>query len=178
MKKLTITAVTLLVVGLAYWLISPQLVDKEVLEDPILEEESVVIEGLLLTNLFEDVEVGSALQSFNEQENVKTFNGIEFTLTPSPNPIIVGEETILTYNLMIDGRPANDMQTQDGIYGKGVALHIESLERIPVSIVRKVTPHGTLEFRAAFPKSGEYTIFTQFKRNGEIVTTDFDVPVR
>lgn len=177
MKKTVITIIILIVLGIVYWVISSNSIDKVGLEQPVAEGQNAVGENLLLTQLFEDIEVGSVLKFLNTQENVKTFDGIQFTLTAKPNPIVAGEETILTYNLMIDGRPASDMQTQDGVYGKGVAVHRESLELVPVDIVRRVTPHGTLEFRAIFPKIGEYKIFTQFKRGGEVITTDFDVSV-
>jgi hypothetical protein len=178
MKKGLIIIAMIVGVGITYWLISPFFINKRVSQELPAGGEGTVTEDSLVVTLFEDVDVGSSLQSFNDQESVKTFNGIEFTLTPTPHPIVAGEETLLTFHLRIDGLPATDMQTQSGVYGKGVIVHKERLEIVPIDMVRRVTPHGTLEFRTTFPGSGEYKIFTQFKRNDEIITTDFSLSVQ
>lgn len=146
-------------------------------EEKITETEAV--NDSFKVALFENVEVGpigsALLQPSGTQDKTKVFNGVEFTLTPLPNPAIAGQETSLTFNLKIDGRPATDMETYMGVYGLGAAIHKETLEVAPVSIVKKVTPHGTLEFRATFPSKGEYLVITQFKRAGEIITTSFSI---
>jgi hypothetical protein len=173
MRKL-LPILIILVIALAIVFV----VKKKAGETPKIPQEKVAVENPLVLSLFEDVEVGNQiLQNSKIGENIKIFNGIEFTLTPSPKIPIAGEETLLTYNLKIDGRPATDMETHMGVYGRGAAIHKESLEVVPVSILKKVTPHGTLEFQTIFPKKGEYLVVTQFKRAGQIITTNFSVSV-
>ena len=135
----------------------------------------------LVIKLFGDLEVGESYrlvsETSKEEESVKMFEGIRFTLTPSPKPIVVGKETILTFNLNIDGRPAMDMQTHLGSFGNSVAVRRRSLEVVLIFPVKRVTPHGTLEFKTTFPRTGEYEIFTQFKRGGKFITTNFTLYV-
>lgn len=171
MKKLLMILVAVIVVVIAAVLVLER---KDVAEVNL--EEEVTQEVTL--DLFDNTEVGDRLRASDLVKNIKIFNGIEFTLRSIQNPPVAGEETLLIYNLRIDGRPAADMQTEDGIYGKGAAVHRESMEIIPVEIVRRVTAHGTLEFRTIFPQAGEYVVFTQFKRGGNYVTTDFLISVR
>lgn len=129
--------------------------------------------------LFEEVEVGREsnffLESSDRELEARVFDGVKFALLPSPYPPVAGEEALLTFNLMVDGEPATNMETHMGVYGKGVAIHKDTLEVVPVSIVKRPTPHGTLEFRTTFPHGGEYLVLTQFKRAGRIITTHFSV---
>jgi hypothetical protein len=174
MKKSLLTLIVL-AIAIILWVV---LADRNDVVPPVAQEASDESDPIILS-LFEDVDVNAQLlRPFSAEEGKKIFKGIEFTLTPSPNPPLAGKETVLIYNLRIDGKPATDMEKHLGSYGSSTAIEINSFEKVGIDIIRKVTPHGTLEFSAVFPKRGDYLVFTQFKRGGEIITTDFDVSVR
>ncbi|HEY4528689.1 MAG TPA: hypothetical protein VJJ48_02590 [Candidatus Paceibacterota bacterium] len=144
------------------------------------EVERETVQDSLILTLFEPIDVASKydlILTSQIEEVRKTVNNVEFRLTSTPTPPVAGKETILTYNLSIDGKPATDMQTHLGVYGSSAAVRKGTLEVVTIEILRKATPHGTLQFRTVFPESGDYKIFTQFKRGGEIITTDFDISV-
>jgi len=133
----------------------------------------------LAVTISEDIKVGDDYdrEQLGSEENKKSFGGIEFTLTPTPIPLMAGQETMLTFNLRRNGQPTTDMEKYLGAFGHSIVLREGSLDFIHVHPVERITPHGTLEFMVAFPQKGEYKIFTQFKRGGEVITTDFVVSV-
>lgn len=178
MKKLLLIIVPLLLVFTIVFVIR----SNETLQ--VVQTESEALEvppQSLVVTLFESVDVEKignlSIESGSDNENRKTFGGVEFTITPVPNPPSAGDTTTLVYYLQINGQPASDMETSMGVYGKGVAVRKGSKETVPVEIVKKRTPHGTLEFQTVFPQSGDYLVITQFKRGGEVITTHFEIKV-
>ncbi len=133
----------------------------------------------LVVTISEDVKVGDNYNQklLGSEENKKTFDGIEFTLNPTPTPLRAGQESMLTFDLKSNGKAVTDMETYLGALGHSVVLREGSLDFIHVHPMERVTPHGTLEFMVTFPAAGKYKVFTQFQRNGKIITTDFVVSV-
>ncbi|MBA3733480.1 hypothetical protein H0W91_03860 [Patescibacteria group bacterium] len=129
--------------------------------------------------LSEDIKVGGdyTKQPLGSEENKKTFNGIEFTLIPTPTPLVSGKESLLTFNLKRNGQPVSDMEQYLGAFGHSIVFSEDSLDFIHAHPMTRKTPHGTLEFMLTFPEAGKYKVFTQFKRNGKVFTTDFVITV-
>jgi hypothetical protein len=100
-----------------------------------------------------------------------------------------------------DGKPVTDMELYMGMQGhaafvkhdRSVFAHVHPTGSVPMAslgIVQKATedPHATHRMHAAlpsevsfpygFPQTGDYRIFVQFKRAGQVYTGVFDTKVR
>ncbi len=117
-------------------------------------------------------------QATGSEEIRKAFEGNEVTLT-TDKPSVSGQETKLSFALKQDGKPVSDLEEYLGALGHSVILRESSLDFIHAHPVANANQpqDGVVDFMMQFPKAGKYKIFTQFQRNGKIITTDFVISV-
>ncbi len=119
-----------------------------------------------------------ALAREGDRRLTKTFGETKANLTRSPQNLKVGEAVTLNFNLQDaeTGQPLSDLQPYLGERG-----HLVILRQSP-SLSRSDYIHahplpedqaGQVQFQTVFSQAGNYKIWGQFKRNGQIVTTDF-----
>ena len=130
-----------------------------------------------------DLQVGNSAnykpQMIGETTNSKTFEGYQFTLTSNPAKLATGSENILTFDITQDGKVIKDLEKYLGALGHSVILSEGELQFIhahPIEDPVK-SQSGKVNFAVDFPEAGTYKVFTQFQRNGKIITTDFTVTV-
>jgi hypothetical protein len=133
----------------------------------------------LAVTLSEDVKVGSSFVSIplGLEEKNKIFNDMEIALSTTPSQLISGQEELLTFNLMENGKAITDLEEYLGALGHSVILREGTLDFIHAHPVEKTTQNGKVEFIVTFPEAGRYKVFTQFQRDGKIITTEFVVSV-
>ena len=112
----------------------------------------------------------------------KTIGDIQASLDVSQPKLKVGEEVTLTFNLQNAGsrQPVTDLQPYLGERG-----HLVILKQSPkLSRADYIHAHalpeakdGQVQFKTAFPEAGQYKLWGQFKRSGQIITSDFWVEV-
>ena len=130
----------------------------------------------------EDVPIGPATYvpaPLGSEEKTKTFEGYEVTLS-SATLFTAAEETKISFILKQQGKPLTDLEEYLGALGHSVILKEETLDFIhthPITEVHTIQT-GNVDFLITFPESGRYKIFTQFKKNGKVFTTDFIVTVQ
>ena len=137
----------------------------------------------LTTTLSEDVMIGNAAnytpQEIGTTETSKTFDGLTVALSTGSKALVVGTDTQLSYTLTQNGKLVTDLEPYLGALGHAVVLREENLDFIHAHPLENVLDpqHGTVHFVVDFPEAGRYKIFTQFQKNGKIITTDFVVIV-
>lgn len=116
-------------------------------------------------------------ETLGSEERTKKFENIQVTL--SSEPLISNKETTLTFTLQLNGKPVTDLQEYLGALGHSVVLHEGTLAYIHVHPAHgaEQKQNGNVDFMLTFPESGKYKIFTQFEREGKIITTNFVVSV-
>jgi hypothetical protein len=131
----------------------------------------------------EDLQVGNIAnyqpQTIGNTANSKTFDGYQFTLTSNPVKPATGSENILTFDIKQDGKAIKDLEKYLGALGHSVILSEGDLQFIhahPIEDPAKPQT-GKVNFAVDFPEAGTYKVFTQFQRNGKVITTDFVVKV-
>ena len=139
--------------------------------------------GMPLTTVdSEDVAVGNVAnyspQQIGTEETTKTFDGMTAKLA-THGTLTSGADNILMFNLSVNGKPVTDLQPYLGALGHAVVLREGNLDYIHAHPIEDVTAKqsGTVSFMVDFPEAGTYKIFTQFQRNGKVITTDFVVTV-
>lgn len=130
-----------------------------------------------------DLQVGNMAkyqsQTIGETTPSKTFEGYQFTLTSNPLKLATRSENKLTFNITQDGKPIKDLEKYLGALGHSVILSEGDLQFIhahPIEDPAK-PQSGKVNFVVDFPEAGTYKVFTQFQRNGKVITTDFVVTV-
>lgn len=131
---------------------------------------------------FEDVSVGTGVNytpvPLGSEETTKTFDGMQVSLM-THGALTSGSESMLMYNLMANGKPVTDLQTYLGALGHAVILRQDNLDFIHAHPSEDPTAPqtGNVDFMVDFPEVGTYKVFTQFQRNGKVITTDFVLTV-
>ncbi len=119
----------------------------------------------------------------------KTFAGVRFELALNPAEPIGGRPATLKYRLTDDhtGEPVKDLQPYLGAWGHTLILsedasdyiHSHPTEMIPDGVDRtKIFGGPDVSFDAFFPRPGRYRIWSQFQRQGKLITVQFTIIVR
>jgi hypothetical protein len=130
----------------------------------------------------EDVSVGSMAnykpQPIGNEEKTKTFNGIQVTRNTHGMPSSKAE-SMLMFNLSQNGKSITDLEPYLGALGHAVILREGTLDFIHAHPVEEVgaTQTGNVDFMVDFPEAGKYKVFTQFQKDGKVLTTDFVITV-
>lgn len=137
----------------------------------------------LPVTISEDVNVGN-LGNYKQQEigdttSTKTFDGYQFNLSRTPEQLATGREFTLTYTVTQNGKAVKDLEKYLGALGHGVILHEGNLQFIHAHPTEDPTKPqtGKVNFVVDFPEAGKYKVFTQFQKDGKVITTDFVVSV-
>ncbi len=136
----------------------------------------------LAVTLSEDVQIGDMAkytpQPIGTPETTKTFDNLKVTLGTHGTPTS-GAESMLMFSLSSNGKPVMDLQPYLGALGHAVILREGNLDFIHAHPMEDVSQqqNGLVDFMVDFPEAGTYKVFTQFQRNGKVITTDFIVTV-
>ena len=112
----------------------------------------------------------------------KTFDQTIVSFAPTKTPVKAGENVILRFNLQdaTTQQAIADLQPYLGEKGHLVILRQSpTLTREDYIHAHAVpnTPASQIHFATRFPQPGNYKIWGQFNRDGEIVTADYGVEV-
>ena len=109
----------------------------------------------------------------------KVVGGTRVKLT-MPEPF-AGREQLITFDVLDDttGEPAGDLEPYLGATGHllmasadlAVASHAHPIADINGS-------RSNIVFEVLFPRPGDYRLWVQLQRRGQVITTAFTVPVR
>jgi Heavy metal binding domain len=119
-----------------------------------------------------------------DESLTKTIDGTTIKLEWGNKPLTAGVLIPLRYHLSDarTGAPINDLEPYLGAWGHTLILNADQSEYLH-SHPTEMLPDNTkaarggpmVEFRAMFPAAGSYRIWTQFQRNGRIITATFTV---
>src|SRR2546426_5341376 len=119
----------------------------------------------------------------------KTLAGVRFELTLNPAEPVGGRPATLKYHLTDEktGEPVKDLQPYLGAWGHTLILsedvsdyiHSHPTETIPDDEDRtKIFGGPDVSFDAFFPRPGRYRVWSQFQRQGKLITIVFTINVR
>jgi len=119
----------------------------------------------------------------------KTLDGVRFELTLNPPEPLGGRPANLKYHLTDEktGEPVRDLQPYLGAWGHTLILsedvsdyiHSHPTEMIPDRVDRtKIYGGSDVSFDAFFPRPGRYRVWSQFQRQGKLITVAFTIGVR
>ena len=119
----------------------------------------------------------------------KTLEGVRFELTLNPAEPIGGRPATLKFHLTDEktGEPVRDLQPYLGAWGHTLILsedasdyiHSHPTEMIPDGVDRtKIYGGSDVSFDAFFPRPGHYRVWSQFQRQGKLITVAFTIGVR
>ena len=119
----------------------------------------------------------------------KSVSGMRVELTLNPIEPVGGKNVTLKYRLIdaVSGEPVTDLQPYLGAWGHTLILsedgrdyiHSHPSELIPDGADRNQLHGGpNVLFDAFLPRAGRYRIWSQFQRNGEVVTLSFTIAAR
>ena len=119
----------------------------------------------------------------------KTLQGVRFELTLNPSEPVGGRPATLKYHLTDEktGEPIKDLQPYLGAWGHTLILsedvsdyiHSHPTETIPDDADRAQIHGGAdVSFDAFFPRPGRYRVWSQFQRQGKLITVAFTINVR
>ncbi len=117
---------------------------------------------------------------------VKTIEGTRFELKFEPAQPFAGKPAELRYHLVDEktGEPVKDLKPYLGAWGHTLILsgdatdylHSHPTEMIPEDVDRsKIVGGPDVVFDTFFPRPGNYRIWSQFQRQGRIITVPFTV---
>jgi len=114
----------------------------------------------------------------------KTVGSVTAHLELEPAPLVEGQFAHLAFTLTdaTSSRPVTDLQPYLGAFGHALILsedmrdyvHSHPFEDIDAS---KTSGGPTVTFEGYMPKAGRYRAWSQFQRNGEVITIPFTVNV-
>lgn len=112
------------------------------------------------------------------------------TVSSSQMPLRAGEQTTFTASIADASGPVRDLQPWLGMAGHFLArstdgaifAHVHAAEKVPPYgrpiIVQGTTYGPNVRFAYSFPQPGEYRVWMQFKRAGEIITVPLKIVVQ
>jgi len=114
----------------------------------------------------------------------KTAGSVSAHLELEPAPLVEGQFAHLAFTLTDSktGRPVTDLQPYLGAFGHALILsedmrdyvHAHPFEDIDVA---KTFGGPMVTFEGYMPKAGRYRAWSQFQRNGEVITIPFTINV-
>lgn len=137
----------------------------------------------LPVTISQDVNVGNLANykqvAIGNTTTTKTFDGYQFALTKTPLQLATGSENKLTFTITQNDKPVKDLEKYLGALGHSVILSEGDLQFIHAHPVEDPTKPqtGNVNFMVDFPEAGKYKVFTQFQKDGKVITTDFVVIV-
>ena len=143
----------------------------------------------LITAGFDGDLFSSQAQLVPDKILTKTLEGVRFELTLNPTEPVGGRPANLKYHLSDDkrGEPVKDLQPYLGAWGHTLILsedasdyiHSHPTEMIPDNVDRtKIYGGPDVSFDAFFPRPGRYRVWSQFQRQGKLITVSFTINVR
>jgi hypothetical protein len=119
----------------------------------------------------------------------RTVDGVRFDLGLNPSVLLGGKTGTLKYHLTDEktGEPIRDLQPYLGAWGHTLILsedasdyiHSHPSEMIPDSLDRTRIHGGSdVSFEAFFPRPGRYRVWSQFQRQGKLITVSFTIAAR
>jgi hypothetical protein len=119
----------------------------------------------------------------------RTLEGVRFELTLNPAEPVGGRPVTLKYHLADEktGEPIKDLQPYLGAWGHTLMLsedasdyiHSHPTETIPDGADRtRVFGGSDVSFDAFLPRPGRYRVWSQFQRQGKLITITFTINVR
>ena len=115
----------------------------------------------------------------------KTVGSVTAHLELEPAPLVEGQFAHLAFTLTDSntGRPVTDLQPYLGAFGHALILsedmrdYVHSHPFEDIDAVSKGVGGPTVTFEGYMPKAGRYRAWSQFQRNGEVITIPFTVNV-
>jgi hypothetical protein len=119
----------------------------------------------------------------------KTVSGVRFDLAFDPVLAVAGKNVRLKYHLIDEktGTPVQDLQPYLGAWGHTLILsedardyiHSHPTELIPDGVDRRSLVSGPdVSFDAFIPRAGNYRIWSQFQRQGRVITVDYTIAAK
>lgn len=118
-----------------------------------------------------------------DRQLTKTFGGMNVELILPRGGLAAGRDEKFTYSLTdaATGAPITEVEPYLGAWGHSLVMsedtehfvHAHPLEALPEKVERGGGPD--LTFKALLPKPGNYRVWTQIKRRGEVSTVTFTV---
>ncbi len=148
-----------------------------------------VADRSLITAGFDGDLFSSQAQLVPDKILTKTLEGVRFELTLNPAEPVGGRPATLKYHLTDEktGEPVRDLQSYLGAWGHTLILsedardyiHSHPTETIPNDADRtKIYGGPDVSFDAFFPRPGRYRVWSQFQRQGKLITIAFTINVR
>ncbi len=116
-----------------------------------------------------------------DREWVRVQNGMKVELFPPPDSnraLIAGKSVLLTARLT-DARtsqPVTDLEQYLGAWGHMLILSEDLADAVHVHPAPETKTGGPdVVFEARFPRPGNYRVWTQFQRGGQVLTASFTV---
>jgi len=110
----------------------------------------------------------------------KVIDGTRVKLT-MPEPV-AGREQLVTFDLedSVSGAPLRDLEPYLGAAGHLLLVSADLSIASHSHPVAEISSAGgpTVVFQMIFPRAGDYRMWVQFQRHGEVLTSSFTVPVR
>src|SRR6267378_1038336 len=143
----------------------------------------------LITAGFDGDLFSAQAQLMPDKTLTKTFEGVRFQLTLNPAEPVGGRTANLKYHLTDEktGEPVSDLQPYLGAWGHTLILsedasdyiHSHPTETIPDDADRtKIYGGSDVSFDAFFPRPGRYRVWSQFQRQGKVITVAFTINAR
>jgi hypothetical protein len=119
----------------------------------------------------------------------RTIDGVRFALVLDPVTPVGGKNVRLKYHLTDEktGEPVQDLQPYLGAWGHTLMLsedardyiHSHPTELIPDDVDRtKISAGPDVSFDAFVPRAGNYRIWSQFQRQGHVITVEFTIAAK
>ena len=148
-----------------------------------------VIQRNLITSGFSGDLFGARARLVPDTELVKVLAGVRIELTLNPSEPRGGKNVALNYHLSneMTGEPLKDLQPYLGAWGHTLILsedgrdyiHSHPRELIPDRANRtKMISGPDVSFDAFLPRAGLYRVWSQFQRNGELLTVQFTIAAK
>ena len=124
-----------------------------------------------------------------DQVLTRELENTRFALTIDPREPVAGKKLTLKYQItdLKSGEPVRDLEPYLDAWGHTLILsedardyvHSHPVQLIPDGVDRTGMHGGPeISFEAFVPRSGRYRIWSQFQRNGKVITVPFTIEVK